>query len=695
MLGPRKQINQQQGILSNTQAKLESALARIDVKIDFRGKPEALIKQSVFNGLSILDIYLEGLVFASQKAQGEFYFTKNDKDSFRTASGLFTKMAFENFLFSGWHMNVSPESALEWFTQASTKMDAIIEQLKKLRVSFQQKNAAVAVKFFSDLIVHFRTVKLSILLNIASFKVKVLPKNQDPTTNEKLIAILNMHKELQKESAYLRQKIKETDKANLPFDSLDSFFSQLHFSILSEISQVFYIDPTTNSLIETINRKKLLSILENNTDENSTHTILKVATNMVSRLMSLHDLPFAWKYLELYFKTLEKFNRLRQRHYSVTDNVRLGTENIPNIINTLFASLRLKFELDTEFCELVAYYDVILKLNNLSDEYKPKGLTAETFSRMTEFFQREREQHLKKLSHLFKDHITPANEAAVLHESPTIMLTLPYGSDIIPHDFRRRFSRELRNNSCKVEYTFSNKSLQTGDLSLRKLEEIEVFCRTYAKVFMACKEEAISHKLEAMHLEATPQPEVVSSRQYLNQPPVKKEKKKTKGTPAKPVVVIEEQKETESEFLDPEEIVKLFGDKFKDCKIKLLPLDNMVNDFYVCLDVDQQACTKEELKKFRTLFDNPKHALKCDDQGFKWTGVLGDVTLCAKAKGKAGRLRAYPDCVVENKATGSVLYFYNKIVCKGSRQEKQHVVEKNIINANAAKKTASTKKKRK
>lgn len=87
--------------------------------------------------------------------------------------------------------------------------------------------------------------------------------------------------------------------------------------------------------------------------------------------------------------------------------------------------------------------------------------------------------------------------------------------------------------------------------------------------------------------------------------------------------------------------------------------------------------------------------MKRDDQGFKWTGVLGDITLCAKAKGKAGRLRAYPSNVVENTATGSVLYFYDKIVCKGSQQEKQHVVEKNIINSNQGKKTTSKKKKRK
>lgn len=58
MLGPRKQVTKQQGVLYDTKTRLELALIQFGATKDFRGKTEGFIKDYMMKGLSTLDIYL-------------------------------------------------------------------------------------------------------------------------------------------------------------------------------------------------------------------------------------------------------------------------------------------------------------------------------------------------------------------------------------------------------------------------------------------------------------------------------------------------------------------------------------------------------------------------------------------------------------------------------------------------------------
>ncbi len=465
-----------------------------------------------------------------------YLFRREDKNSFIHCAGAITKLTVDHAL-NGWYALTTKEYSHKVIQHFLEQMSKIVEHLQNIKKNLHKnpKASAATLKFFSDMIVHFRLIKAQLMVAFVNLKAKLIPAADTPDkVNDYLLDIFNDYKCLQIECDYLSAKVKEIDPSNKCFNGHESSLSQCRYGALAEISQAYPINIKTNTLIETINRQKLLTILQNDNVDNNLHNILRLAGNMVSRCLFLDDVHYAWQYLEVYFSKLNDFHRKRSGTFLAV-NVDRGEASNKISINRLFEKLMLKIQKPVEFGEFYSYYQILVKLSELPRNYKPAELTAACLEKFKTSFESQRAERCARLSAILGQILAPSNSKAMLLEDPFFSYLLPLDTKPNNKNFIVRLRQELTSHNCKLKFIVERNTIKTQDLLEARITDVETFCLTYSKLMEELKPKPVeanevAAQLKALHLPQDDEPEAMSSREYVKRN-AKPAKEKRRGNP--------------------------------------------------------------------------------------------------------------------------------------------------------------------
>lgn len=629
---------------------------------------EILKSDHANQGLALFDNLIHGLNMLRSQLKTSKLFNKGDKDSFKNSVTMFTKITIEHML-NGWYMHISPADHLAVFKGFIAKLNQILLLLEEIKntVSASKDYSPSLKKFFSDMIAHFRLFKTGYNLNVINAMSHGL--REKPEYALELYALLEAAK---MEHAYLEIRIPQTDKENKLFSGGDSFLKQNYFAMLNALADIYAFDPVTKQLLEFINPKKLLPMIESCKDDNTLFHRLSLCITMAKRLNTLSSFQLAFGYLDFYFKNIERFMRIRAGTNLVIMLAK-RKDTVIQVVDTIYLNLVNEFKTDSDFSVHYANFKIIQAIIGLNggNDSSPNNTTFQT---VKDIFQARKEKRELELKALLDTHkmltvsqlqITDAKAHYFLNQIDSI----------------KQFTKMLKKRGCKVKFKLQENTIRTKNLHRYLLKDIEIFCSTYAELKVASapvpEMQAITEQFADCAInEERDNKKVITGREYLKLNPPKPQKEKTKGTSAPVVVRLDSTAQENASCIRSEKVVRLFGEQYKDKKVYRCHMKSGIDSYYVCLGEESKntkACTQDELQDFATLFVDARQALNKKDFGFKISHIqsTGEVSLCAKK----GYLRSYPQSKIISQADKSkILFLYNSIVKKDSKQEKHHVM---------------------
>ncbi|MBS0287614.1 MAG: hypothetical protein JSR17_09970 [Proteobacteria bacterium] len=618
-------------------------------------------------GNAALDNLIKGLKMLHLQFEASQPFQKPDKESFHNAIAMFTQISIEHIL-NGWYIRIEHANRLAIFKGFEQKIVEILQLLEQIKniASANKIYAATLKKFFSDAITHFRLFKAAFALNILNTMSHLLP--QHPQSATELFTLLEAAK---MEHSYLESRIPQMDEANKLFNGYEGFLEQNYFGMLNELTGCYVFDPVTRKLIDFNNPKKLLQAIKASKDDNSLFQRLSLCISMASRLNSLGSHQLAWGYLDFYFQHIERYRQIRKGTHLVA-LLASRTETVITALNTIYHKLVHEFKNEHDFSIDYSNFKIISAIIARNGRNEPT-LNSTSFQKLKEEFQARRAQREADLN-------------ALLVRSQIV------GADLQLTDMKARFvfnqkvsskqlAHLLKQRGCKVKYKAQASILRTKNLHTYPLRDIEVFCNTYAELIKPTVPENIEALTEQFAVSTLSSEceakRAMTGREYLKQNPPLAVKEKTKSVLSANAAPVEMKTvETGSRVL-PEKVARLFGEQFKHKKVYRCHMKSGVDSYYVCLDEDEKNtndCTALEREDFAKLFVDARQALNKKDFGFKISHIqaTGEVSLCAKK----GYLRAYPQTkLISQTDKSKILFLYNSIVKKNSKQEKHHIME--------------------
>ncbi|MBS0634266.1 MAG: hypothetical protein JSR37_02230 [Verrucomicrobia bacterium] len=570
---------------------------------------------------------------------------------------------FEN-LIDGW-FKACPEKALVVFNEFVGLFDEILEQLSQRKANNKGK-AKNKDPFISDMITQTRLLKAAHYGTVIHLLTQgPMPKSQE-AIQQHLSTIIEKIDVARVEYAYLGTKVASVAKEHRIGGYLDVAQRQGLYRTLREYSQLFYIDPTTGKMQETINPKALLNKMQSENVPNVLHETLLLSKKMAVRLTMQCQLPLAWKFLQYFFAHVEAYLAARRGIPLAVEmeqeKVRVK-EAVTNLLTNLEALIR---EGAADFSEDYAHIQILFGINKLPPEYRPTELTQELFTTLKSIAdERLKEGRWKSLKTILSNNLQHVNERASLETAPMPHFMLPHLPDVNMPVLSKQLSLALKRQGCKFQLLKEKECLKTGNLYQATDTDIETFAKTYAALVDAHRSQVqeFAVTLSELKIDEVDRSKSQSGHAYRKEQGERVAKKKTRGiaTPAPEPQM--------PDFPRSNKFVQLFGPGFRDAPIMPLRMKSMLNKMYVLLEANGD----QDLQK---LFQEPRQAVKIGDQGFKLSRLRSaqEVVLAAKLLGKGRKLRAYPHTKIIGSDRSSVLWIYRECVNKGSVPEKNHVM---------------------
>lgn len=615
------------------------------------------------------------LIFRDTLKQcNELKFSKTiERHAFRDCMAVLTQSTHAQ-LMACWYNYVPLETANKNFSDFVSISDEILELFSQLKKSAPLGNAHT---FIADMTTYARLSKEMFYALSIGLKIKVINESmQAEQSLHKVAALQEVVKMLEisrTECAYLERKIVQLKPENIYTNSAESQLKQCLYMTLHEYADLIFLDTKTRKVIENINPKSLLKAIRNETVINTVSQTLALAVKMANRMVNANNPQLAWGYLQYYFDRVDEYLAKRQGT-EVAEVVLLNQSHVKSKVSLLLRLINARIRQGkADFSEDFAHIQILLLMNKLGVKYKPDELTDVLFQELKKIVETRQTVHWSALQGLLDKHLRCVNEGAVRQNKPYVHFVLPPYLDCHNIGLIKRLQKELKNQGCTLKCTLEGRSLKTGDLYKVTLQQIEIFCRTYASLVKDVTPSIESTTESFQRLEIASK-DVVSGRKYLQEIGTLPAKEKSRGV-AGPTRV------DEAAIIAPvNRFEKLFGQEFRDADIMRCRMKSALNNVYVCFDEkggNDNTCTEEEYKSFKKLFSDPKQAVKEGDQGFKLTRINNsrEVVLCAKILGKGGHLRAYPCVKVVGSDNSSVLWVFRTIVRKESQKAKNHGVK--------------------
>lgn len=607
------------------------------------------------------------------KQCSDLQFSKPQKHAFRDCMAVLTQYTHWQ-LMACWYNYLPLESTNKSFTDFIALSDEILDLFAQLKKNVKSSDGQA---FITDMTTYGRLSKEMFYALSIGLKIKALNESvqgaQSKHTAAAVQEVVQMLEISRTECAYLERKIVQLKPENIYTNSAEAQRKQCLYMTLHEYANFIYLDPQTGRVIEHINPKSLLKTIQNETVINVIAQTLSLAVKMANRMVNANNTQLAWGYLKYYFNYVDQYLAKRQGT-EVAEVVLLNQSQVQPKVSALLRLITAKIRLGkADFSEDFAHVQILLSMNKLAAKYKPTELTDSLFQELKKIVEERQTVHWNALQKIVDEHLRPVHDGASRQSKPYVHFVLPPYRKCHNTVLIKRLQNEVKRLGCNLKCTLENGSLKTGDLYKVTLQEIEIFCRTYASLIKDATASVESTTKAFQQLEIASK-DVVSGRKYLKEIGTLPAKEKSRGV-ADPTRV------EEPVFTAPvNRFEQLFGHEFRDADIKRCRMKSALHKVYVYFDENgghDNTCTAKEYAKFKELFDEPKQAVKKGDQGFKVTRINNnkELVLSAKILGKGGNLRSYPSAKIVGSDNSSVLWVFRTIVRKEGQKAKNHEVK--------------------